>query len=105
MHFFLLTMKLFFSSAAGSVFGPKDPPASVVGGLSTSNHHDAWSRLHGGPSGFPPGPSWPKGADKRDERDRGKDGERRDILHIKDEKDRYYIQILSVLTFRYKGAF
>ncbi|XP_041829326.1 autism susceptibility gene 2 protein homolog isoform X2 [Melanotaenia boesemani] len=73
---------------AGSMFGPKEPPASVVGGLSTSNHHDAWSRLHGGPSGLPAGPSWAKGADKRDERDRGKDGERRDILHIKDEKDR-----------------
>ncbi|XP_067433020.1 autism susceptibility gene 2 protein homolog isoform X1 [Thunnus thynnus] len=73
---------------AGSVFGPKDSPASVVGGLSTPNHHDPWNRLHGGPSGFPTGPGWPKGADKRDERDRGKDGERRDIPHIKDEKDR-----------------
>ncbi|XP_023154390.2 autism susceptibility gene 2 protein homolog isoform X3 [Amphiprion ocellaris] len=73
---------------AGSVFGPKDSPASVVGGLSNPNHHDPWNRLHGGPSGFPPGPSWAKGADKRDERDRGKDGERRDIPHIKDEKDR-----------------
>ncbi|XP_069016187.1 autism susceptibility gene 2 protein homolog isoform X2 [Embiotoca jacksoni] len=73
---------------ASSVFGPKDSPAGVVGGLSTPNHHDPWNRLHGGPSGFPPGPSWAKGADKRDERDRGKDGERRDIPHIKDEKDR-----------------
>ncbi|XP_008275982.1 autism susceptibility gene 2 protein isoform X7 [Stegastes partitus] len=73
---------------ASSVFGPKDPPPSVVGGLSTPNHHDPWNRLHGGPSGFPAGPSWAKGADKRDERDRGKDGERRDIPHIKDEKDR-----------------
>ncbi|GLD60029.1 autism susceptibility gene 2 protein-like protein [Lates japonicus] len=73
---------------AGSMFGPKDSPASVVGGLSTPNHHDPWNRLHGGPSGFPVGPSWAKGADKRDERDRGKDGERRDIPHIKDEKDR-----------------
>uniref|UniRef100_UPI0037E80415 autism susceptibility gene 2 protein homolog isoform X2 n=1 Tax=Semicossyphus pulcher TaxID=241346 RepID=UPI0037E80415 len=70
---------------ASSVFGPKDSP---VGGLPTPNHHDPWNRLHGGPSGFPPGPSWAKGADKRDERDRGKDGERRDIPHIKDEKDR-----------------
>lgn len=76
--------------SAGSMFGPKDPPASVVGGLSAAqNHHDTWNRLHGGPSGFPPGPSWAKGGDKRDERDRGKDGERRDIPHIKDEKDRY----------------
>uniref|UniRef100_A0A4W6E108 Fibrosin n=1 Tax=Lates calcarifer TaxID=8187 RepID=A0A4W6E108_LATCA len=73
---------------AGSMFGPKDSPASVVGGLSAPSHHDPWNRLHGGPSGFPVGPSWAKGADKRDERDRGKDGERRDIPHIKDEKDR-----------------
>ncbi|KAM9837748.1 autism susceptibility gene 2 protein homolog [Aulostomus maculatus] len=74
---------------AGSMFGPKDSPASVVGSLSaTPNHHDPWNRLHGAPSAFPAGPSWAKGADKRDERDRGKDAERRDILHIKDEKDR-----------------
>ncbi|XP_070707594.1 autism susceptibility gene 2 protein homolog isoform X3 [Pempheris klunzingeri] len=73
---------------ASSVFGPKDSPASVVGGLPNPNHHDPWNRLHGGPSGFPAGPSWAKGPDKRDERDRGKDGEKRDIPHIKDEKDR-----------------
>uniref|UniRef100_A0A3Q4I7I6 Fibrosin n=1 Tax=Neolamprologus brichardi TaxID=32507 RepID=A0A3Q4I7I6_NEOBR len=73
---------------AGSVFGPKDSPASVVGGLSTPNHHDPWNRLHGGPPGFAAGPSWAKGADKRDERERVKEGERRDIPHIKDEKDR-----------------
>lgn len=73
---------------AGSVFGPKDSPASVVGGLSTPNHHDPWNRLHGGPPGFSAGPSWAKGADKRDERERVKEGERRDIPHIKDEKDR-----------------
>ncbi|XP_049418862.1 autism susceptibility gene 2 protein homolog isoform X5 [Epinephelus fuscoguttatus] len=73
---------------AGSVFGPKDSPASVVGGLSTPNHHDPWNRLHSGQSGFPPGPSWAKGPDKRDERDRAKDVERRDVPHIKDEKDR-----------------
>ncbi|CAG5903424.1 unnamed protein product [Menidia menidia] len=54
----------------------------------SNHHHDAWSRLHGGSSGFPGGPSWAKGPDKRDERDRGKDGERRDMPHIKDEKDR-----------------
>uniref|UniRef100_G3NIX3 Fibrosin n=1 Tax=Gasterosteus aculeatus aculeatus TaxID=481459 RepID=G3NIX3_GASAC len=76
------------SPTLGSVFGPKDPPAGVVGGLPTPNHHDPWNRLHGGPSGFAPGPSWAKGADKRDERDRAKDLERRDIPHIKDEKDR-----------------
>uniref|UniRef100_A0A3P9IHQ3 Fibrosin n=1 Tax=Oryzias latipes TaxID=8090 RepID=A0A3P9IHQ3_ORYLA len=73
---------------AGSMFGPKDPPPGVVGGLPTSNHHDPWNRLHGGPSGFPGGPSWAKGAEKREERDRAKDGERREIPHIKDEKDR-----------------
>ncbi|XP_045924052.1 autism susceptibility gene 2 protein homolog isoform X2 [Micropterus dolomieu] len=73
---------------ASSVFAPKESPASVVGGLPNPNHHDPWNRLHGGPSGFPSGPSWAKGADKRDERDRGKEGERRDIPHIKDEKDR-----------------
>lgn len=72
------------------MFGPKD---SSVGGLPTPNHHDPWNRLHGGPSGFPAGPSWAKGPDKRDERDRGKDAERRDIPHIKDEKDRYCIQM------------
>uniref|UniRef100_A0A8C7XLB5 Fibrosin n=1 Tax=Oryzias sinensis TaxID=183150 RepID=A0A8C7XLB5_9TELE len=73
---------------AGSMFGPKDPPPGVVGGLPNSNHHDPWNRLHGGPSGFPGGPSWAKGAEKREERDRAKDGERREIPHIKDEKDR-----------------
>lgn len=82
------------SFAAGSVFGPKDSPASVVGGLSTPNHHDPWNRLHGGPPGFSAGPSWAKGADKRDERERVKEGERRDIPHIKDEKDRYEIKLV-----------
>ncbi|XP_061886717.1 autism susceptibility gene 2 protein homolog isoform X2 [Entelurus aequoreus] len=73
---------------AGSMFGPKDSPAGMVGSLSNApNHHDPWNRLHGGPSGFPGGPSWAK-SDKRDERERGKDGERRDLPHIKDEKDR-----------------
>lgn len=62
------------------MFGHKEPPA--VGGL--PNPHDPWNQLHGGP---PPlaGPSWAKGAEKRDT---GKDMERRDIIHIKDEKDR-----------------
>ena len=78
-----------FQFAAGSMFGPKDSPA----GLSNPNHQEAWNRLHGGPSGFPIGPNWAKGADKRDERDRGKEGERRDIPHIKDEKDRYDTQL------------
>lgn len=70
------------------MFGPKDSPATVVGALPGANHHDPWNRLHGGPSGFPAGPSWAKGPEKRDERERGKEGERRDIPHIKDEKDR-----------------
>ncbi|XP_077595143.1 autism susceptibility gene 2 protein homolog isoform X1 [Stigmatopora nigra] len=76
---------------AGSMFGPKESPAGVAGSLSNApNHHDSWNRLHGAPSaGFPAGPSWAKGGDKRDERDeRAKDGERRDVPHIKDEKDR-----------------
>lgn len=85
--------KLSFSPVAGSVFGPKDPPPNAIGGLSNSNHHDPWNRLHGGPSGFPAAHSWAKAAEKRDERDRVKDGERREILHIKDEKDRYYFEI------------
>ncbi|XP_067100626.1 autism susceptibility gene 2 protein homolog isoform X3 [Osmerus mordax] len=72
--------------ASSSVFGHKDSPAGVVGGL--NNPHDPWNRLHGGPPNFTAGPSWAKGADKRDERDRGKEMERREILHIKDEKDR-----------------
>ncbi|KAL0984241.1 hypothetical protein UPYG_G00138950 [Umbra pygmaea] len=69
--------------ANSSVFGHKEPPA--VGGL--PNPHDPWNRLHGGPPTFA-GPSWAKGAEKRDERDPGKDTERRDVIHIKDEKDR-----------------
>ncbi|XP_051274325.1 autism susceptibility gene 2 protein homolog isoform X3 [Dicentrarchus labrax] len=78
------------SGAFGGLGSPTmaSTPAGVVGGLPNPNHHDPWNRLHGGPSVFPPGPSWAKGADKRDDRDRGKEGERRDIPHIKDEKDR-----------------
>ncbi|KAM9560263.1 fibrosin-1-like protein isoform 6-T6 [Salvelinus alpinus] len=69
--------------ANSSVFGHKEPPA--VGGL--PNPHDPWNRLHSGPPPFA-GPSWAKGSEKRDERDPGKDMERREIIHIKDEKDR-----------------
>uniref|UniRef100_A0A8C6TS70 Fibrosin n=1 Tax=Neogobius melanostomus TaxID=47308 RepID=A0A8C6TS70_9GOBI len=77
------------SGAFGGLGSPSlGPPPSRYGGGLTSNHHDPWSRLHSGPPGFP-GPSWAKGSDKRDERERGKDSERRDIPHIKDEKDRY----------------
>ncbi|TNN51604.1 putative fibrosin-1 [Liparis tanakae] len=77
------------SGAFGGLGSPTlDSPAGGVGGLSNPNQHDPWNRLHGGPSGFAPGPSWAKGPDKRDERDRAKDMERRDVPHIKDEKDR-----------------
>ncbi|XP_024242456.1 autism susceptibility gene 2 protein isoform X1 [Oncorhynchus tshawytscha] len=69
--------------ANSSVFGHKEPP--VVGSL--PNPHDPWNRLHNGPPPFA-GPSWAKGSEKRDERDQGKDMERREIIHIKDEKDR-----------------
>uniref|UniRef100_A0A8B9JKI3 Fibrosin n=1 Tax=Astyanax mexicanus TaxID=7994 RepID=A0A8B9JKI3_ASTMX len=75
------------SLSASSVFGHKaESSASAVGGL--SNPHDPWNRLHVAPPSFPSGPPWAKGLEKRDERDRGKDLERRE-LHIKDEKDRY----------------
>lgn len=96
LFWFVSNINISVWSAASSVFGPKDSPASVVGGLPNANHHDPWNRLHGGPSGFPAGPSWAK--DKRDERDRGKESERRDIPHIKDEKDRYDIQLTSILA-------
>lgn len=56
--------------------------------MPTSNHHEAWNIVRSGPSGFPGGP-WVKGVDKRDERERGKDLDRREMPHIKDEKDRY----------------
>lgn len=38
---------------------------------------------------FPSGPSWAKGLEKRDDRDRGKDMGGRELTQIKDEKDRY----------------
>ncbi|XP_026132099.1 autism susceptibility gene 2 protein isoform X6 [Carassius auratus] len=67
-----------------NVFGHKtEPSASAVGGL--GNPHDPWNRLHVTPASFPSG-SWAKGPEKRD--DRGKDVERREPTHIKDEKDR-----------------
>lgn len=68
-----------------NVFGHKtEPSASAVGGL--GNPHDPWNRLHVTPASFPSGSSWAKGPEKRD--DRGKDMERREPTHIKDEKDR-----------------
>uniref|UniRef100_A0A673L1C0 Autism susceptibility gene 2 protein-like n=1 Tax=Sinocyclocheilus rhinocerous TaxID=307959 RepID=A0A673L1C0_9TELE len=68
-----------------NVFGHKaEPSASAVGGL--GNPHDPWNRLHVTPASFPSGSSWAKGPEKRD--DRGKDVERREPTHIKDEKDR-----------------
>ncbi|XP_059388330.1 autism susceptibility gene 2 protein-like isoform X4 [Carassius carassius] len=67
-----------------NVLGHKtEPSASAVGGL--GNPHDPWNRLHVTPASFPSG-SWAKGPEKRD--DRGKDVERREPTHIKDEKDR-----------------
>lgn len=73
---------------AASVFGHKtEPSASAVGGL--GNPHDPWNRLHVAPASFPSGSSWAKGPEKKDER--GKEVERRELTHIKDEKDRYDI--------------
>ncbi|TRY55147.1 hypothetical protein DNTS_032642 [Danionella cerebrum] len=70
---------------AASVFGHKtEPPPSAVGGL--GNPHDPWNRLHVAPASFPSGSSWAKGPEKRD--DRVKELERRELTHIKDEKDR-----------------
>ncbi|KAL7869173.1 hypothetical protein AOLI_G00131610 [Acnodon oligacanthus] len=75
------------SLTASSVFGHKaESSASAVGGL--GNPHEQWNRLHVAPPSFPSGPSWAKGLEKRDERERGKDMERRELTHIKDEKDR-----------------
>ncbi|XP_056324975.1 autism susceptibility gene 2 protein isoform X4 [Danio aesculapii] len=74
-----------FAATAASVFGHKtEPSASAVGGL--GNPHDPWNRLHVPPASFPSGSSWAKGPEKRD--DRGKEVERRELTHIKDEKDR-----------------
>ncbi|XP_073774627.1 autism susceptibility gene 2 protein homolog isoform X5 [Danio rerio] len=71
--------------SAASVFGHKtEPSASAVGGL--GNPHDPWNRLHVPPASFPSGSSWAKGPEKRE--DRGKEVERRELTHIKDEKDR-----------------
>ncbi|KAK2876407.1 hypothetical protein Q8A67_020503 [Cirrhinus molitorella] len=68
-----------------NVFGHKtEPPASGVGGL--GNPHDPWNRLHVTHASFPSGSSWVKGPERKD--DRGKDVERREPTHIKDEKDR-----------------
>ncbi|XP_026078531.1 autism susceptibility gene 2 protein homolog isoform X1 [Carassius auratus] len=73
------------TTLVANVFGHKtEPPASAVGGL--GNHHDPWNRLHVTPASFPSGSSWAKGPEKRD--DRGKEVERREPTHIKDEKDR-----------------
>ncbi|XP_058261942.1 autism susceptibility gene 2 protein isoform X2 [Hemibagrus wyckioides] len=74
------------SLGASSVFGHKaESSASAVGGL--GNPHDPWNRLHVAPP-FPSGPSWAKGLEKRDDRDRGKDMGGRELTQIKDEKDR-----------------
>ncbi|XP_065129355.1 fibrosin-1-like protein isoform X1 [Paramisgurnus dabryanus] len=68
---------------AASVF-KTEPSASAVGGL--GNPHDPWNRLHVPPPTFSSGSSWVKGPEKRD--DRVKEMERRELTHIKDEKDR-----------------
>uniref|UniRef100_A0A8C2DH65 Fibrosin n=1 Tax=Cyprinus carpio TaxID=7962 RepID=A0A8C2DH65_CYPCA len=82
---FAATKKCYTFSLVANVFGHKtEPSASAVGGL--GNHHDPWNRLHVTPASFPPGSSWAKGPEKRD--DRGKEVERREPTHIKDEKDR-----------------
>ncbi|XP_050980187.1 autism susceptibility gene 2 protein isoform X3 [Labeo rohita] len=68
-----------------NVFGHKtEPSASAAGGL--GNPHDPWNRLHVTPASFPSGSSWAKQPERKD--DRGKDVERREPTHIKDEKDR-----------------
>ncbi|XP_039520780.1 autism susceptibility gene 2 protein homolog isoform X1 [Pimephales promelas] len=70
---------------AATVFGHKtEPSANAVGAL--GNPHDPWNRLHVTPSSFPSGSSWAKGPEKKD--DRGKEVEKRELTHIKDEKDR-----------------
>ncbi|XP_062859171.1 autism susceptibility gene 2 protein homolog isoform X2 [Trichomycterus rosablanca] len=75
------------SLGASSVFGHKaESSTNAVGPL--GNPHDPWNRLHVAPPPFPSGPSWAKGLEKRDERDRMKEMERRELTHIKDEKDR-----------------
>ncbi|XP_060715173.1 autism susceptibility gene 2 protein isoform X3 [Tachysurus vachellii] len=74
------------SLGASSVFGHKaESSASAVGGL--GNPHDPWTRIHVAPP-FPSGPSWAKGLEKRDDRDRMKDMGGREHTQIKDEKDR-----------------
>ncbi|TSK14700.1 Helicase domino [Bagarius yarrelli] len=73
------------SLGASSVFGHKAESSSAVGGL--GNPHDPWNRLHVAPP-FPSGPSWAKGLEKRDDRDRGKEMGGRELTQIKDEKDR-----------------
>ncbi|KAF7664971.1 hypothetical protein LDENG_00158820 [Lucifuga dentata] len=64
----------------------RSPPFTPLGALGSGAFGGLGSPTLGG-SVFGPKDS-PAGADKRDERDRGKDTERRDIPHIKDEKDR-----------------
>ncbi|XP_041938429.1 autism susceptibility gene 2 protein isoform X3 [Alosa sapidissima] len=72
---------------ASSVFGHKDSATGpTVGGM--GNPHDPWNRLHVAPPSFPSGPPWAKAGEKRDERERAKEPERREVPHIKDERDR-----------------
>ncbi|KAJ8364853.1 hypothetical protein SKAU_G00136840 [Synaphobranchus kaupii] len=72
------------SLGANSVFGHKESQGGAMGSL--ANPHDPWSRLHRTPPPFPTTPTWVKGIDKRE--DRVKEAEKKEVLHIKDEKDR-----------------
>ncbi|KAG9350242.1 hypothetical protein JZ751_026596 [Albula glossodonta] len=71
------------SLGANSVFGHKESQGGAVGGL--ANPHNPWNRLHRTPP-FPTTPSWAKGLERRE--DRVKDTEKKEVIHIKDEKDR-----------------
>ncbi|KAG5855035.1 hypothetical protein ANANG_G00044610 [Anguilla anguilla] len=72
------------SLGTNSVFGHKESQGGAVGSL--ANPHDPWNRLHHTPPSFPTTPTWVKGMDKREER--VKEAEKKEVVHIKDEKDR-----------------
>ncbi|KAJ8384163.1 hypothetical protein AAFF_G00208650 [Aldrovandia affinis] len=72
------------SLGASSVFGHKESQGGAVGGL--ANPQAPWNRLHRTPPSFPTTPTWAKGTDRREER--GKEAEKKEVVHIKDEKDR-----------------
>ncbi|KAJ8264631.1 hypothetical protein GJAV_G00151480 [Gymnothorax javanicus] len=72
------------SLGANSVFGHKESQGGAVGSI--VNPSDPWNRLRRTPPSFPTTPSWVKGTDKRE--DRVKEVEKKEVIHIKDEKDR-----------------